>query len=155
VASKWIIGGRSKNYGGRKEEGTSINGNQSSHSIAFDGCRNSRHKIYGRVKVEVDAHTRALTFYKFMECQRSDGAEIVRLWTVINPTENISGGALIEKVRTKKKNFVPNLTKSDQINQVLAEGMTEKDIFLYEGGGGAEAYLKLMEVEAQQNKVSP
>lgn len=31
VASEWIVGGQSKNFGGRKEEGTSINDNQSIH----------------------------------------------------------------------------------------------------------------------------
>jgi hypothetical protein len=47
--------------------------------------------------------------------------------------------------------FAPNLTKSDQVNKVLAEGMNEKDEFLYANGGGAEALWKLIYLEAQQN----
>ena len=40
------------------------------------------------------------------------------------------------------------------MNKVLAEGMTEKDEFLYANGGGAEALWKLIDLEAQ-NKGSP
>jgi hypothetical protein len=47
--------------------------------------------------------------------------------------------------------FAPNLTKSDQVNKVLAEGMNEKDELLYANGGGAEALWKLIYLEAQQN----
>lgn len=50
---------------------------------------------------------------------------------------------------TSTKLFAPNLTKSDQVNKVLAEGMTEKDEFLYANGGGAEALWKLIDLEAQ------
>lgn len=64
--------------------------------------------------------------------------------------EEINGGSKKEEVTTKKKIFAPNLTKSDQINQALAEGMTENDEFLYENGGGAEALWKLIDLEAQQ-----
>jgi len=78
VTSKWLIGGRSKNFGGWKEEGTLINDNQSSDSITYDGYGKSRHKIYGRIKVEVDAQTRTITFYKFMECQWLDEAGLLR-----------------------------------------------------------------------------
>lgn len=58
-----------------------------------------------------------------------------------------------EEVKTRTKIFVSNLTKSDQVNKVLVEGMTEKDEFMYANGGGAEAMWKLIELETQQ-KVS-
>jgi len=123
--------------------------------MIVDGYANSRHKIYGRFKVEIDVQTRALKFFKFMECQRSNGTGLVRRWTKIDSTENTSGGCRKEEVKTNKKIFALNLTKSDEINQVLAEGMTEKDEFLYENWGGAEAYWKVIELEAQQKNVSP
>lgn len=148
------MGDRNKNSSGRKEERTSINDNHNSHSLAIKGYRIPNHKVYGRIKVGINAESRALTFFKFMECQRSDGTRIVRWWTEIDPNESTSSEPRKEEVKTNTKIFAPNLTKSDQINQVLAEGMTEKDKFLYENGGGAEAMWKLIELEAQQ-KVSP
>jgi ribonuclease BN (tRNA processing enzyme) len=112
-ASKWLVGGRSKNFGCRKEEGTTINDNQSSHSMAFDGYGISNHKIYGSVKVGINAESRVLTFFKFMECQRSDETRLVRWWTEIDPAKNTSGGSKKEEVKTNKFFFASNLTKSD------------------------------------------
>jgi hypothetical protein len=73
VASRWIVDGRSKNSGGRNDEGSSINGFQSNNLSVIDG--NSSHKFYGRIKVGIDVQSRALKFFKFMECQRSDGTD--------------------------------------------------------------------------------
>jgi hypothetical protein len=78
----------------------------------------------------------------------------VRWWTEIDPMEDNSGGAPQEEVKNSAKVFAPNLTKSDQVNKVLAEGMNEKDEFLYANGGGAEALWNLIDLEAQQ-KGSP
>jgi len=124
-ASKWIVGGRSKNSGGRNEEGVAIN-DIHSHSLAINGNGISNHKVYGRIKVGINVETRALTFFKYMECQRSDGTGLVRRWTEIDPTEINIGGDNQEEVRTSTKVFAPNLTKSDEVNKVLAEGMNEK-----------------------------
>ena len=90
-----------------------------------------------------------VTFFKYMECQRSDGTGLVRWWIKIDPTEVTDGGANQEEVRTNTKVFAPKLTKSDQVNKVLAEEMTEKDEFLYANGRGAEALWKLIDLEAQ------
>jgi len=75
--SKWIVGGRNKNSGGRKDEGATINDTHS-HSLTINGNGISTHKVYGRIKVGINAETRALTFFKYMECQRSDGTGLVR-----------------------------------------------------------------------------
>lgn len=139
--------GRSKNFGGCKEEGGAINDIQS-HSLAFNGNGISNHKVYGCIKVGINAETRALTFFKYMECQRSDGTSLVRWWTEIDPTEVITNEDTREEARTDPKVFAPNLTKSDQVNKVLAEGMNEKDEFLYANGGGAQALWKLIDLEA-------
>lgn len=107
VASRWIVDGRNKNSGGRNDEGTSINGIKSNHLMVIDGISN--HKIYGRIKVDIDLQSRALKFFKFMECQRSDETGLVRWWTEIDPTEEIESGSKKEEVITKKKLFAPNL----------------------------------------------
>jgi hypothetical protein len=147
-ASKWIVGGRSKNSGGRKEEGVAINGVQS-HSRAITSCGISNHRIFGRIKVGINAETRSLTFFKYTECQRSDGTGLVRWWTEIDPAEVTIDKVNQEDVRMSTKLFALNLNKSDKVNKVLAEGMPEKDEFLYANGGGAEALWKLIELEAQ------
>ena len=122
--------------------------------MVIDGNKVSNHKVYGRIKVRIDSELRTLTFFKYMKCQRSDGTGLVRWWTEIDPMEINIGGPNQEEVRNNKKTFAPNLTKSDQVNKVLAEGMTEKDEFLYANGGGAKALWKLIDLEAQ-NKGSP
>jgi len=71
----------------------------------------------------------------------------------IDPTEITSGGSNQEEVKTSTEIFALNLTKSDQVNKVLAEGMTEKDEFLYANGGGAEALWKLIDLEAQHKDI--
>lgn len=68
--------------------------------------------------------------------------------------EDIEIGIKSQEVGASTALFVPNLTKSDQVNKVLAEGMTEKDEFLYANGGGAEEMWKLIDLEAHQ-KESP
>lgn len=118
--------------------------------MTIDESGVSNHKLYGRIKVGIDAETRSLTFYKYMECQRSDGSGLVRWWTEIDPTEITTSGPKQKEVQFGKKLFAPNLTKSDEVNKKLAEGMNEKDEFLYANGGGAEALWKLMELEAQK-----
>lgn len=147
--SKWIIGGRSKVSGDRKDDGNVINENSNS-LMTIDENGVSNHKLYGRIKVGIDAESRSLTFYKFMECQRSDGSGLVRWWTEIDPTEIPTSRPKQKEVHLGKKLFAPNLTKSDEVNKKLAEGMNEKDEFLYANGGGAEALWKLMELEAQK-----
>lgn len=147
--NKWVIGGRSRVSGDRKDEGADINDNQS-HSMTTNGNGISNHKLYGRIKVGINAETRALTFFKYMECQRSDGSGLVRWWTEIDPTEITTSEPKQNEVQSGKKLFAPNLTKSDEVNKKLAEGMNEKDEFLYANGGGAEALWKLIELEAQK-----
>jgi len=44
---------------------------------------------------------------------------------------------------------------SDQINKVLAEGMTEKDRFHYQHGGGTKEYLTWLEKEVQVYRLTP
>lgn len=147
--NKWITGDRSKNSGGRQEEGRAINDIQS-HLLSVKGNGTSNHKLFGRIKVGINTETRALTFFKYMECQWSDGTGLVRWWTEIDPTEIMANEDTREEPRTGSKVFAPNLTKSDKVNKVLAEGMNEKDEFLYANGGGAEGMWKLIELEAQQ-----
>jgi len=151
--NRWITGGRNKGSGGQMEGGATINDHHG-HSMVIDGNKVSNHKVFGRIKVRIDPELRTLTFFKYMECQRSNETGLVRWWTEINPLEINVDGPNHKEANNNKKTFVPNLTKSDQVNRVLAEGMTEEDEFLYANGGGAEALWKLFELKAQ-NKGSP
>ncbi|KEH26398.1 hypothetical protein MTR_6g053790 [Medicago truncatula] len=89
-ATKWIVGGRSKNYGGRKEGGKTINDNHNRHSMAIDG---------------INAESRSLTFFRYMECQRLDGTGLVRWWTEIDLTEITSGGSKSGGGQDQNKNI--------------------------------------------------
>lgn len=55
-------------------------------------------------------------------------------WTVVDPKDLNGKDINMEGCETSKGPFVPELTKSDQINKFLAEGMTEGDRMLCEHG---------------------
>ena len=67
--SKWLVGGRSSNFSGQREEVATFNENKGNLSNSADGHENSNHKIYGRIKLTSDSRTRKLQIYKYTECQ--------------------------------------------------------------------------------------
>lgn len=154
-ASKWLVGGRSASSGGRRGADPAINESNGNNSKSGNGHEFFNHRIYGRIKVTIDPDTRLLQFYKYTECQRSNGADLIRWWTNIDPMEVHSRKNTVEEPRFREENFASNLGCSDQINKVLVEGMSEQDKFRYQCGGGTKEYLAWLEKKAQNHRMSP
>lgn len=155
ASSKWIIDGRSSNSGGRPVEGTSINEGQTSQFNAGNNSSISNHRFYGRIKVEIELLSRSLIIYKYSECQRSNGEGMVQWWTVVDPKDLNGKDINMEGCETSKGPFVPELTKSDQINKFLAEGMTEGDRMLCEHGEKSMQLLRKERIGGSYKNVSP